>query len=150
MSTQTGHSLSSLADFVHDAFTQAAISPDDSVSDAAFARFWCMLLTMRADDPTGTHSRAGFRNTVDAMRAQFAERTLLRETFVIATPVDASNRIGAVAATQVLSADQDTAHVTVTVVAMLRIPWVQGRGDQHGGRREIVTDAFIVNVKPET
>jgi hypothetical protein len=46
---------------------------------------------------------------------------------------------------------QDGQDVTVTIVAVLRIEWVQeqqhGHGHHHGGqgRREVVTEAFIAS-----
>jgi hypothetical protein len=46
---------------------------------------------------------------------------------------------------------QDGQDVTVTIVAVLRIEWVQeqqhGHGHHHGGqgRREVVTEAFLVS-----
>ncbi|KAJ7908889.1 hypothetical protein B0H13DRAFT_2015752 [Mycena leptocephala] len=104
------------------------------------------------DVATSSHlSRAGFGKVVQGLRAQFLERKLIKETFVIATPADPSNKTGAVAATHVFSAVQDGQDVTVTIVAVLRIEWVQeqqhGHGHHHGGqgRREVVTEAFLVS-----
>lgn len=105
-----------------------------------------------SDVATSSHlSRAGFGKVVQGLRAQFLERKLIKETFVIATPADPSNKTGAVAATHVFSAVQDGQDVTVTIVAVLRIEWVQeqqhGHGHHHGGqgRREVVTEAFLVS-----
>ena len=101
---------------------------------------------MRSDVATGAHlTLAGFRKLVKGLRAQFSDRKLLNETFIVATPADPSNKTGSIAATHVLSALQDGMPVIVTVVAVLRIEWVLEHGHHDGGRRLIETEAFITN-----
>ncbi|KAJ7321558.1 hypothetical protein DFH08DRAFT_1085824 [Mycena albidolilacea] len=150
MSSTTDQVLSPLPDFIHEAFNKVLISPDDTVFQAALHTFWSAHV-QESDVVTSSHlSRAGFGKVVQGLRAQFLERKLIKETFVIATPADPSNKTGAVAATHFFSAVQDGQDVTVTIVAVLRIEWVQeqqhGHGHHHGGqgRREVVTEAFIV------
>ncbi|KAF7341389.1 hypothetical protein MVEN_01875500 [Mycena venus] len=153
MSSTTDQVLSPLSDFIHEAFTKVLISPDDTVFQAALDTFWSAHV-QESDVATSSHlTRAGFGKVVQGLRAQFLERKLIKESFVIATPADPTNKTGAVAATHLLSAVQDGQDVVVTVVAVLRIKWVQeqkhGHGHHHGGqgRREVVTEAFIVNTE---
>ncbi|KAJ7478342.1 hypothetical protein FB451DRAFT_1557036 [Mycena latifolia] len=121
--------LSSLEAFIHEAFGQAAISPDDAVSEAAITKFWSAHVQENEVATSSHFSLAGFR-----------------KTFVLATPADPSNRTGAVAATHVFTALQDGQAVTVTVVAVLRIKWVPEHGHHHnGGRREVVTESYVIN-----
>ncbi|KAJ6566091.1 hypothetical protein B0H19DRAFT_1257373 [Mycena capillaripes] len=144
MASSTHIHLSSLPDFIEEAFAQL-ISASDAEADAALTKFWSPHV-QESDVATSSHiSRAGFRKVVDTIRTQFAERKLVKDNFVVATPADASNRTGALAATHVFTALQDGKPVTVTVVAMLRIEWVHEEGHHHGGRREVVTEAFIIN-----
>ncbi|KAJ7689253.1 hypothetical protein B0H14DRAFT_3176033 [Mycena olivaceomarginata] len=149
MSSTTDQVLSPIPDFIHVAFNKVLISPDDTVFQAALHTFWSAHV-QESDVATSSHlSRAGFGKVVQGLRAQFLERKLIKETFVIATPADPSNKMGAVAATHVFSAVQDGQDVTVTIVAMLRIEWFRssnmGTGiiteDRDGGR--FVTEAFI-------
>lgn len=70
-------------------------------------------------------TRAGFGAVVKGLRAQFTERTFVKETFVLASPEDPRNKTGAVGATHVFAALQDGKAVTVTIVAVLRIEWVR-------------------------
>ncbi|KAJ7342344.1 hypothetical protein DFH08DRAFT_938321 [Mycena albidolilacea] len=121
-----------LPHFIHEAFNKVLISPDNTVFQAALHTFWSAHV-QESDVVTSSHlSRAGFGKVVQGLRAQFLERKLIKETFVIATP-----------------ADRDGQDVTVTIVAVLRIEWVQeqqhGHGHHHGGqgRREVVTEVFI-------
>ncbi|KAJ6617314.1 hypothetical protein B0H10DRAFT_2190060 [Mycena sp. CBHHK59/15] len=145
MTASTDMQLSSLPDFVHEAFTQVIILTDDAVSDAALHKFWSPHVK-ESDVATSSHlSLAGFRDVVQGIRTQFTDRTFVKETFVIATPADPNNKAGAVAATHVFTGRQDGQRVTVTIVAVLRIKWVQEHGHHHGGRREVVTEAFIMN-----
>ncbi|KAJ7440059.1 hypothetical protein B0H11DRAFT_549034 [Mycena galericulata] len=153
MSSTTEEALSSLPDFIHEAFTGVLISADDAASEAALHYFWSSHV-QESDVATSSHlSRAGFGKVIQGLRAQFLERKFISEAFVIATPADPSDKMGAVAATHVFSAVQDGQDVVVTIVAVLRIKWVQhGHGHHHGGegRREVVTEAFIVNAASST
>ncbi|KAJ7501546.1 hypothetical protein B0H11DRAFT_1907990 [Mycena galericulata] len=122
--------LSSLPEFMHEAFFQVAISP---------------VQVQESDSTTTTDlSRADFGKVLQDLREQLKDRKLTKETFVVATPADPTNRNGGLAATHVLTAMQDGKPVTVTVAAVLRIQWVETSGD-HRGHRQIVTDGFIVN-----
>ncbi|KAJ6565894.1 hypothetical protein DFH09DRAFT_1363661 [Mycena vulgaris] len=149
MSSSTDTALSSLQDFIHEAFTAAVISPDDAVSDVALHRFWAPQV-QESEVATSTHfSLAGFHDVIKSLRTQFSQRTFVKETFVLATPTDTSNRTGAVAATHMFTALQglEGQEVTVTIVAVLRIKWVE-HGHEHRGRREVATEAFIINTSP--
>jgi hypothetical protein len=80
------------------------------------------------------------------LRTQFTDRKLLSSTFVLATPVDTTNKTGAVAATHVLTAMQSGVVVTVTIVALLRVAWVEKPGHEQEGSRKIVADAILMNI----
>ncbi|KAJ7478364.1 hypothetical protein FB451DRAFT_1172692 [Mycena latifolia] len=169
MSSPSHPALSSLQDFIHEAFAQAVISADDAVSEAALNKFWaphvqetyvdlellpsdapkCSLMNRHSEVATSAHfSLPGFRKVIQGLRTQLAERTFVKETFVIATPADPSNRTGAVGATHVFTAVQDGHAVTVTIVAVLRIKWVPEHGHHQGGRREVVTESYVINTSP--
>ncbi|KAJ6566093.1 hypothetical protein B0H19DRAFT_1066442 [Mycena capillaripes] len=145
MASSTHTHLSSLPDFTHEAFIQAVISTSDAEAEAAFAKFWSPHVQENEVATSSQISLAGFRKVVNTLRTRFSERKFVKEDFVIATPADPSNRTGAVAATHVFTALQDGEPVTVTIVAVLRIKWIHEEGHHHGGRREVVTEAFIIN-----
>ncbi|KAJ7141789.1 hypothetical protein C8R43DRAFT_1017210 [Mycena crocata] len=148
MASSTASILSSLPDLVHEAFVAAVIQPDDALADAALHKFWSPHV-QESDVATSSHfSLAGFHKLIYQIRSTFAARSLVNETFVVATPADPSNRTGAVAATHVFTGLQDGERVTVTVVAVLRIEWVYEHGHHRGGRRQVVTEAFIMSTKP--
>ncbi|KAJ6460291.1 hypothetical protein C8R45DRAFT_1221145 [Mycena sanguinolenta] len=152
MPTTTDTVLPPLPDFIRESFIDVLISPDDAVFEAALKTFWSPRV-QETDVAISSHlTRAAFGKFVQGLRTQFSERKLVKETFVIATPADSSNKTGAVAATKVFSALQGKGgqqqQVVVTVVAVMRIEWVPDRDHNYGGRREIVTEAFITNTAP--
>ncbi|KAJ7123287.1 hypothetical protein C8R43DRAFT_959094 [Mycena crocata] len=121
MTTYTECTLSSLPDFIHEAFTDVVIRPDDSVAEATLTKVWSPHV-QESDVATSSHlSLAGFRKVIHQIRSTFADRRLVNEAFVVATPADQSNKTGAVAATHLLTGMQDGKPVTVTIVAVLRI-----------------------------
>ncbi|KAJ7633660.1 hypothetical protein DFH06DRAFT_1437737 [Mycena polygramma] len=143
MAAHTQNKLSPLPDFIHEAFVGAVISPDDATSAATLTKFWAPDV-QESDVATSSHiSLAGFRQVVNTIRTTFTERKFVTETFLIATPADPTNKSGAAAAKHVFTALQDGKPVTVTIVAVLRINWVQEHSHPDGGHREVVTEAFI-------
>ncbi|KAF7354263.1 hypothetical protein MVEN_01114300 [Mycena venus] len=145
MASSPHASLSPLPEFIHDAFIQI-ISTDDAVSEAALNKFLSPHV-QETDVASSSHlSRDGFRQVVKTLRAQITDRKFVDETFVVATPADETNRTGAVAVTHVFTGLQDGKQVIATLVSVLRIKWVHEHGHRDGGRREVVTEAFITNV----
>ncbi|KAJ7478339.1 hypothetical protein FB451DRAFT_1172670 [Mycena latifolia] len=145
MHSQSNTSLSSLEDFIREAVVQV-FSPDDAVSEAALAKFWSPKFQ---DSEVATGERyglAGFAGLIRGLRTQLSERTLVKETFVVATPADATNRSAAVGTTHGYSAVQDGRAVTATCVAVLRIKWVPEHGHHHGGRTEVAALASIIDI----
>ncbi|KAJ7726703.1 hypothetical protein DFH07DRAFT_1000691 [Mycena maculata] len=92
--------LSSLQEFLHEAFTQLVISPNDAFSAAALKHFWSPHVQAEELDTTATTelSRAGFGKAIQGLREQLTDRVLTKETFVFAAPADPTNRTGALAA----------------------------------------------------
>lgn len=100
-----------------------------------------------SDVATSAHlSQKEYLKAIETLRSQFTDFKIVDEKIVLATPVDASNKTGALSATHVTVALQDGKPVAVTCVAVVRIKWVHEEGHHHGGHREIVTDATIVSV----
>ncbi|KAJ6565851.1 hypothetical protein DFH09DRAFT_1314635 [Mycena vulgaris] len=147
MSSKTNTPLSTPQDFIHEAFIEAIISPDDAVFNAALPKFWAPHVQEKVTTSPRARISHLQASTISsrAYALQFSNRKFVKETFVVATPADPSNRTGAVAATHVFSALQDGTAVTVTIVAVQRIKWVEEGGHGHGGRREIVAEAFITS-----
>jgi hypothetical protein len=61
-----------------------------------------------------------YRKLVDSTHAQFTERKLGDDNFVIATPADSTHRTQAGAVIHVFKALEDEKPVTVTIVGVLR------------------------------
>ncbi|KAK7036232.1 hypothetical protein R3P38DRAFT_3485127 [Favolaschia claudopus] len=148
MSAQT--SLSTLPELIHEAFGKLLISADDSVSQDALTHFWSPHVQETDVSTTSHFSREKFGELIGQLRAQYTNRKLVSEAYVITTPQDKTRRTGSLAATHVFTACEEAKEVTVTVVAVLRIGWVSesthGHHD-HGGHREVVTEAFIIGVE---
>ncbi|KAJ6492083.1 hypothetical protein C8R45DRAFT_1212923, partial [Mycena sanguinolenta] len=118
----TNTELSSLPDFIHEAFAQL-ISTNDTVSDAALQTFYSPDVQAIDVATSSNLTRAAFGDLVQSFRAQLSQRQVISEIFVIATPADPTNRTGALAATHVFSAVQDGQQVAVTIASLLRIEW---------------------------
>jgi hypothetical protein len=80
------------------------------------------------------------------LRSDFTNRVIVSESFVVATPRDPTEKTGAVGFTHVFTGVKAGANVTVTVAAVLRVNWVEDRAHPHGGHRQIVAEAFVMNM----
>ncbi|KAJ7628138.1 hypothetical protein DFH06DRAFT_1141285 [Mycena polygramma] len=84
--------LSPLSDFIHEAFFDLAISTDDAEAEAALERVLSPHVQETNVATGAVTSRAGYRQIIKSLRAEFTDRKLVKDTYVIATPADASNR----------------------------------------------------------
>ncbi|KAJ6592576.1 hypothetical protein B0H19DRAFT_1055283 [Mycena capillaripes] len=141
--------LSPLSDFIHDAFLELALSPDDSVAEAVLKKVLSPHVQEGEVATSAVITRAQYIKLIQGIRAQFTDRRLASDTYVLATPADPTNRTGALATTHVLSALQDGKPVIVTLVGVMRIEWIHEDGHEHGGRREVVTEATLLNVSSQ-
>ncbi|KAJ7612953.1 hypothetical protein DFH06DRAFT_1308013 [Mycena polygramma] len=111
--------LSPISEFIHQVFEQLIISPDDAVATAALDNYFASnfeeinVATGAALDP------AEYRKLVHSTRAQFTERKLVSDKFIIATPADDTHRSGAGAVIHVFTALEDGKRVTVTIVGVV-------------------------------
>ncbi|KAJ7478340.1 hypothetical protein FB451DRAFT_1172671 [Mycena latifolia] len=113
--------LSSLEDWIHEVVGQV-FSLDDAVSEAALTKFWSPHF-QDSDVATGKHyNLTGFRDVIHSLRTQLPGRTLVKETIVVATPADPSNRTGAAGTTHVYSAVKDGHAITGTCIAVVQAP----------------------------
>ncbi|KAJ7245770.1 hypothetical protein C8J57DRAFT_1476338, partial [Mycena rebaudengoi] len=112
--------LSPLPDFIHEAFAQLT-STNDTVFEAALNNFYSPHVQASEVATSSNLTRAAFGELVQGLRTQLSQRQLIREIFVVDTPADPTNRMGALAATHVFSAVQDGQQVVVTIASLLRI-----------------------------
>ncbi|KAJ6592562.1 hypothetical protein B0H19DRAFT_1055271 [Mycena capillaripes] len=140
--------LSPLSDFLHNALIDLIFSADESVADAVVQKVFSPHLQESDVATSAATTRAKYTKLVQGIRAQFTDRKLVSDTYVLATPADPTNRTGALAATHVLSALQDGRPVIVKLVGVIRVEWVHEDGHEHRGRREVVTEATLLNVSP--
>ncbi|KAJ6565895.1 hypothetical protein DFH09DRAFT_1314676 [Mycena vulgaris] len=114
--------LSPLPEFIHEAFVETVISPDDAVAEPALRKCWVAHSVEERIAPSSAQiSLVEFRDVVHGLRTEFSEREFVAETCVVATPADRSNRTGAVGATLVFTALEDGRRVTVSIVAVPRV-----------------------------
>ncbi|KAJ6563022.1 hypothetical protein DFH09DRAFT_1159154 [Mycena vulgaris] len=145
----TDTTLSPLTDFVHDAFTEMLISTDDAVFEAALHKFVSPNV-VESDVATSTQlDRDGLGKVIRQLRTGFTERKFVSETFIVADPADPTNKSGAVGGFHIISALQDGKPVTLTAVVALRVKWIPAHGHHHGGKRQLVTNAWITSTGPE-
>ncbi|KAJ6586744.1 hypothetical protein B0H10DRAFT_1961589 [Mycena sp. CBHHK59/15] len=140
MSTPT--QTSSLTEFVHDVFIEVFFSPSEAISEAAFHKNWS-----RSDiheNQNGTHlSYNEFDTVLKTMRRTITNRKLVSESFVVGTPAsDPTGQTGTVAHTSVFTGIQDGAEITGTIVAVMKVQWVQS--PYHGRHRVFVSDTFVL------
>ncbi|KAJ6484305.1 hypothetical protein DFH09DRAFT_1340074 [Mycena vulgaris] len=137
--------LSPLPEFIHDVFAQLT-SRNDIVSEAALLRFYSPDVQATDVATSSNLNRTAFGELVQGLRAEFPQRQLSKEIFVVATPADPTNRTGAVLATHILSAAQDGQQLLVTIASLIRVNWAQHEAWDQGGYRQVVTEALITNI----
>ncbi|KAJ6563023.1 hypothetical protein DFH09DRAFT_1082521 [Mycena vulgaris] len=94
--------LSPLQDFMHEVFMDMPVSTDDALFEAVLHKF-VSPSGKDSDVATSTElTRAELANLVRGLRTQFTERKFVRETCVIATPADPTNKSGALSATHLM------------------------------------------------
>ncbi|KAJ7458328.1 hypothetical protein B0H11DRAFT_2286662 [Mycena galericulata] len=135
----------SLTEFIHKAETEV-LTGDDALFESALAKYWAPQV-QEEDVATSAHlTRDAFSQFLITMRRAISDRTAVSETYVIATPRDPTEKTGAVGYTHVLTGVQGGVKVTATIVAVMRINWVENKVEAEGGHREIVTESFVVNI----
>ncbi|KAJ7889764.1 hypothetical protein B0H13DRAFT_2341349 [Mycena leptocephala] len=108
---------------------QIVLPTDDAAAEAALKKFWSPHAEETLVATSENLNRAAYIKFIETLRAGYTDRKLN----------------GDCRSTHVITALQNGKPVTVTCVAVMRIEWVNERGHLHGGRREIVTDATILN-----
>ncbi|KAJ6555353.1 hypothetical protein DFH09DRAFT_1318154 [Mycena vulgaris] len=119
---------------------------DDSVFEAALENYWSPDLQEENIATSVSLTHASFRNLLLTLRSEIVGRAPISETFVVSTPADLTEKTGAVGYTHVFTGVQAGKKITATIAAVMCINWVEDPAHVHGGHREIVTEAFVLNI----